>query len=125
MQTRSFRVFSSFSSHVSRLHPGTLAENAYENNTVVPDEAQNVDMDVGTVSSEQISLQEELVSATEGFDCAAMLKLSAGQFIVRLKEQHLVSYLDIIVKFDYNLCRLPKHVLPTPLKVLLIWYTLS
>jgi uncharacterized C2H2 Zn-finger protein len=28
---RSFRVFSSFSSHVSHSHPGTLAENAYEN----------------------------------------------------------------------------------------------
>uniref|UniRef100_A0A1X7V8I2 Uncharacterized protein n=1 Tax=Amphimedon queenslandica TaxID=400682 RepID=A0A1X7V8I2_AMPQE len=48
-------------------------------------------MDVGTVSSEQISMQEELVSATESLHRADMLKLSTGKFIVQLKEQHLAT----------------------------------
>ena len=92
--SRSFTVFSSFTSHVSRSHPGTLVENAYDNEISNDQLSEDSVTDTGDVPIELAELQTTTAMSDENTAAADVtahdVALSAGKFLVGLKEKHLV-----------------------------------
>ena len=88
---RSFRVFSSFSSHVSRSHPGTLVDDPYDNERISP-EFEKMDLDSPTEAdvSSALDVTSEMSFSEE--DPVPDPSLSAGKFIVGLKEKYLLIF---------------------------------
>lgn len=99
---RSFRVFTSFTSHVSRSHPGVAAESTYqcnsatahgENDTITDGDDQNhwhFDRDEANHDDVDGNTDENGYPVRLDNDAVAKLSESAGRFIVGLKEKHLV-----------------------------------
>lgn len=86
---RSFTVFSSFTSHVSRSHPGISTENAYNCEAVCP-ETGDFESDMDEVTSHEPSTDPCVNSNDNGISHRQM---SAANFIVGLKEKHLVWFI--------------------------------
>ena len=92
---RTFRVFSSFTSHVSRCHPGIAVEKAYDSkitkhltNQVEFEEQQN-SFDCNIDDSDRSTTNHEAAQLEPRVDHYDLVS-SAGNFIVGLKEVHLV-----------------------------------
>ena len=78
---RTFCVFSSFTSHVSRSHPRIAMENAYES-----------EMNRSTPSTSQVESEEQddtslFLDSSVDHDHVTDVSFSAGNFIVGLKEK--------------------------------------
>lgn len=120
-----FKIVSSFSSHISRSHHGTTAENAYDSKMSYEDPTEE--------SSSQLASCDIILNdfADESNDVEAAnvdepsqygVSFSAGHFIVGLKEKHLVSSTKGSVLF-LIIYRLRKHVLTMLQKALQILLT--
>ena len=84
MCSRKFKVFSSFTSHVSRCHPGVLVENAYESSKNHNESTGNDEMLLNDQQNSSDDPEARFVSQD--------ISYSAGSFIIGLKEKHLVRY---------------------------------
>ena len=105
---RSFRIFSSFTSHVSRSHPGVTTESAYQYNVATEhqegsnaeiEENQNHRFDEADHDyPSDCPNHDDTPSFPAVYDDAvARLSMSAGRFIVGLKEKHLVNNIMYIL----------------------------
>ena len=91
---RTFKIVSSFSSHISRSHHGTTAENAYDSKMSYEDPAEesssqlaSCDIIPNDFADESNDVEAADVDEPSQYD----VSFSAGHFIVGLKEKHLVS----------------------------------
>ena len=80
---RSFTVFSSFTSHVSRLHPGVSAESAYDDDAVCTEMETDMIMEEVDAAFPDVENEEE--------HSISDISLSVANFIVGLKEMYLVN----------------------------------
>lgn len=100
---RTFRVFSSFTSHVSRCHPGVLAETAYEtyqkSNLHSTQEEDDYNGLLSSMENESNDMEcrSSAVALNDQSSIEDKIYMSAGSFIVGLKEKHLVR----IPQFSY------------------------
>lgn len=108
--SRTFKVFSSFTSHVSRSHPGVILANAYNCQA-------RMELELEAETDHFCDINEYHPPDTESSNTAQM---SAAHFLVGLKEKYMVSQISTCVLEFVEITRFLKLVLTILSKVLII-----
>lgn len=104
---RKFRVYKSFTSHVSRSHPGVTVERAFKNvaRSIINQPFQEPsEYPCESMFVEQHDPIEESIIQDQQSTTAVNIDVTccAGNFILGLKEKHLVSTLSYCVRKPWD-----------------------